>query len=300
MAIRMEKRQIPNISNEKAEQAIKDYGQERTKENLAKIVNLLRPSGLFVPAMLNEEQKPVPYFLKSAEGDQYLAVFTSRDQAPDEVKQKSVMIMPFTVCNSIVANEQFGLKGMVINPYTDNLILKTELISQLHEADKELAKKMKERRQNLTPEQYVQYMRNQIEFGVLPQRLYTEGESFVNSICDQKEDAVEELFRKGFKENSPYQKKQFGVMALTISETLLLIRIDMPSGQPISPYCVRVYITWNPKEQKAGYYTIEQLPGEKKLRLGCVDQEGKHTNLEEAPVEGAELTRIMELVGENI
>ena len=64
MEIKMEKRQIPNISNEKAEQAIKDYGQERTKENLAKIVNLLRPSGLFVPAMLNEEKKPVPYFLK--------------------------------------------------------------------------------------------------------------------------------------------------------------------------------------------------------------------------------------------
>ena len=62
----MENKQIPNVSNEKVEEAIKEYAKERTKDNLSKVVNLLRPSGLFVPAMINEEKKPVPFFLKNS------------------------------------------------------------------------------------------------------------------------------------------------------------------------------------------------------------------------------------------
>ena len=296
----MENKQIPNVSNEKVEEAIKEYAKERTKDNLSKVVNLLRPSGLFVPAMINEEKKPVPFFLKNSEGDQYLAVFTSRDQASEDVKQKAVMIMPFTVCNGIVANDQFGLKGMVINPYTDNLILKTELVKQLHEADVQLSKNMKNRKENMSPEQQVQYMRNQIEFGVMPGRLFTDGEVFIEELCKKKEAAVSELFEKAFHENNPFGKNDFAVMALTISATLMLVRIDLPEGKKVSPYCCRIYLTWNPQTKEAGYYTIETIPDHKGRRLGSMDVNGKHTDLGEAPVEGVEMQRILELTGEQI
>lgn len=294
----MEKKQIPNVSNEKVEEAIKEYAKDRSKENLSKVVNSLRPTGLFVPAMINEEKRPVPFFLKNSEGGQFLAAFTSREQAPEDTRKKPFMLIPFTVCNGIVSNDELALEGMVINPYTDNLILRKELVKQLHEADRQLEKRMKEQKSKMTPEQQLQYMRNQIEFGVMPQRLYTEGESFVDELCSRKEEAVALLFEKGFKEKSPFGSKDFSVMALTISSTLLLVQIDMPKGSAVSPYCIRVYLTWNPQEQKAGYYTIEAVPNKKEHRLGSIDENGRHQDLEEAPLEGGELQRIMELAGQ--
>lgn len=296
----MEKKQMPNIANEKVEEAIREYAKERTKDNLSRVVNLLRPTSLYVPAMINEEKRPVPYFLKNSEGDPYLAVFTSPEQASEDVKKKAVMLMPFTVCNGIVSNDQFALMGMVINPYTDNLILKTELVRQLHEADLKLAQRMKTQKENMSPDQYVQYMRNQIEFGVMPKRLFDEGAAFVDELCEKKEEALNGIFEKGFRENNPFGRSDFAVMALTISSSLMLVRIDMPAGKKPAPYCVRVYITWNPESREGGYYTIESIPDKKEHRLGSIERDGKHTDLGEAPVEGLELQKIMELAGEKL
>jgi hypothetical protein len=296
----MENNQIPNVSNEKVEEAIREYAKDRTMDNLTKVVNLLRPTGLYVPAMLNDDKKPVPFFLKSSEGDQYLAAFTSPNQASDDVKQKAVMIMPFTVCNGIVANDQFDLKGMVINPYTDNLILRTELVKQLHEADVQLAQNLKDKKGPMSPEQQVQYMRNQIEFGVMPKHMFTDGEQFIGDLCKKKEAAVLELFEESFHEQNPFDKDDFSVMALTISSELMLVRIDMPEGKNETPFCLRIYLTWNPQTKDAGYYTIEVVPNHEGRRLGCIDVSGQHTDLEEAPVEGVEMQRILELKGVQI
>ena len=291
----MENNQIPNVSNEKAEEAIREYVKDRSMDNLTTVVNLLRPTALYVPAMINDEKQPVPFFLKSNEGDQYLAAFTSPDHASDDVKQKAVMLMPFTVCNGIVANDEFALMGMVINPYTDNLILSKELVKQLHEADIMLAKSLEEQKGPMSPEQQVQYMRNQIEFGVMPGRIFKDGENFIDALCKKKEAAVSELFEEAFHEQNRFGKDDFSVMTLTIKSDLMLARIDMPEGNNGTPYCLRVYLTWNPQTKEAGYYTIEVVPGHEERRLGCIDENGEHKDLEEAPVEGAEMQRILEL-----
>lgn len=296
----MENNQIPNVSNEKAEEAIKEYVTDRTMDNLTKVVNLLRPSGLYVPAMMNEDNNPVPFFLKSNEGAQYLAAFTSPEHASEDVKKQAVMIMPFTVCNGVVANDEFGLEGMVINPYTDNLILSKELVKQLHEADVQLAKSLENQKGPMSPEQQVQYMRNQIEFGVMPKHVFTDGEQFIDDLCKKKEEAVLALFEESFHEQNPFGLDHFSVMALNISSELLLVRIDMPEGTNETPHCLRIYLTWNPQTKQAGYYTIEEVPNHEERRLGSIDENGQHTDMEEAPIEGAEMQRILELSGTQI
>lgn len=55
-------------------------------------------------------------------------------------KSQALLSMPFPACNSVAANEKLDLAGMVINPFTDNLVLKKELVQKLHEADEKLAK----------------------------------------------------------------------------------------------------------------------------------------------------------------
>ena len=47
--------------------------------------------------------------------------------------------MPFPACNNIVVKPELELTGLVINPFSDNLVLKTELVRKLHEADQKAA-----------------------------------------------------------------------------------------------------------------------------------------------------------------
>lgn len=292
----MENNRTKQISNEKAEAAIIEYKAERTKENFSKVLNLLRPSQLFVPALINEDKKPLPLFLKNNEEEQFLAVFTSQKHASEELKRQAVMVMPFPVCNSLVANDKFNLKGMVINPYTDNLILKTELVKRLYEADITLAKQVNEKRAELTPAQYRQRIRSQVEYGILPGKLYTEGEAFVNRLCDEKEALIYQIFSDaciGGKGN-PFSKSDFAVMAMTISSNLLLIRVDMPAKADGEPFCYRVYVTFHPETKESDYYVIEKNPKEEGRRLGRVGSDGKHEDIGEAPVEGVELQEIID------
>jgi len=131
----MDNKVTMEITNDKLEEAIKVYLSERTKENLGIVLNLLRPTKLLVPAMLKAPNQPVPCFLKSGTGETFLAVYTSKEQIPAEPKSQAILSMPFPACNDIVVKEELKLMGMVVNPFTDNLVLRKELVEKLHEAD---------------------------------------------------------------------------------------------------------------------------------------------------------------------
>lgn len=290
----MDNKVTMEITNDKLEEAIKVYIVERTKENLSAVLNLLRPTKLLVPAMLKAPNQPVPVFLKNGSGEQFLAVFTSKEQIPAEPKSQAILSMPFPACNDIVVKQELNLVGMVINPFSENLVLKKELIEKLHEIDQ---KAMQTKQVKMTPEQFNVFIKKQVEFGILPKRLYAEKESFVNQLCEEKEAFVNQIFADTYKEAklNPYSEKDYAVMALEIAPDLTLVRIDFPESGIVAPLCYRVYITYDPIAKKAGYYTIEKMAEEGKRLLGGFAEDGSHVNYGEAPVEGAEIDRIMTL-----
>lgn len=290
----MDDKTTMEITNDRLEEAIKEYVTDRTKERLSAILNLLRPTKLFVPAMLKAPNQPVPCFLKNNNGDQFLVVYTSKEQIPKEPKSQAMLNMPFPACNNIVVTPELNLAGMVINPFSDNLILKTELIQKLHEADEKAAKM---RQVKMTPEQFQVFVKKQVEFGILPKRLFAEGETFVEQFCEEREEMIDRIFAEAYKEPKlyPYSKEDYSVMALDIAEDLTLIRVDLPEKGLVPPLCYRIYITFNPQTKKAGYYTIEMTAEREVHLLGQMLEDGKHTDFGEAPVEGAELQRIMDL-----
>lgn len=290
----MDDKTTMEITNDRLEEAIKEYVTDRTKERLSAILNLLRPTKLFVPAMLKAPNQPVPCFLKNNNGDQFLVVYTSKEQIPKEPKSQAMLNMPFLACNNIVVTPELNLAGMVINPFSDNLILKTELIQKLHEADEKAAKM---RQVKMTPEQFQVFVKKQVEFGILPKRLFTEGETFVEQFCEEREEMINRIFAEAYKEPKlyPYSKEDYSVMALDIAADLTLIRVDLPEKGLVPPLCYRIYITFNPQTKKAGYYTIEMTAEREVHLLGQMLEDGKHTDFGEAPVEGAELQRIMDL-----
>lgn len=282
------------ITNDKLEAAIKEYATERTKENLSAVLNLLRPTKLLVPAMLKAPNQPIPCFLKNNNGEQYLAVYTSKEQIPEEPKSQAVLSMPFPACNGVVVKPELKLTGMVINPFSDNLVLKTELIQKLHEADEAAAKR---KQIKMTPAQFNAFVKKEVEFGIIPKRLFEEGAEFVEKLCEERETFVNQIFAAAYKEAKlyPYSENDYSVMALDIAPDLTLIRVDLPEKDLTVPLCYRIYITYNPQTKAIGYYTIE-MTAEKNVRLlGEMKPDGKHENHGEAPVEGAELQKIMDL-----
>ena len=282
------------ITNDKLEAVIKEYMAEHTKEKLAEVLNLLRPTKLLVPAMLKGPNQPEPCFLKNNNGEQFLAVFTSKEQIPAEPKAQAILSMPFPVCNSIVAKDDLDLIGMVVNPFTDNLVLLKDLVKRLHEVDKKAGQPQQVK---LTAEQFQVFVKKQVEFGVLPKRLFTEKEAFVNRLCEEKEAFVAGIFAEVYKEPklNPFTEQDYDVMALNIAEDLTLIRIEFPNKDIIAPLCYRVYITFDPITKKAGYYTIEKMAEGNDHLLGGFGEDGKHISYGTAPVEGAEMDRIIML-----
>ena len=249
----MDEKMTMEITNDRLEEAIKQYAAERTKENLTTVLNLLRPTKLYVPAMLKAPDQPTPCFLKNNKGEQFFVAYTSKEQMPEEPKSQALLFMPFPACNNIVVK--------------------------------------------MTPQQFNVFVKKQVEFGVLPKRLYAEGETFVRKLCEEREAFVNQIFAETYKEPKlyPYTEADYSVMALDIAEDLTLIRVDLPEKALAAPLCYRIYITFNPQTKKAGYYTIE-MTAEKEVRaLGQILPDGRHESLGEAPVEGAELQKIMDL-----
>ena len=290
----MDNKVTMEITNDKLEAVIKEYHSERTQEKLAEVLNLMRPTKLLVPAMLKGEGQPEPCFLRNDKGDQFLAVFTSKSQIPAEPKAQAILSMPFPVCNSIVANDANKLLGMVINPFTDNLILSKELVKRLHEADKKMGQPQQIK---LTQEQFQVFVKKQVEFGVLPKRLFTEKETFVNKLFEEKETLINQIFTEVYKEPklNPFTEEDYSVMALNIAEDLKLIRIDFPQEGIVAPLCYRVYITFDPITKKAGYYTVEKMAEGNERLLGGFGEDGKHISYGIAPVEGTEMDRVIAL-----
>ena len=149
----------------------------------------------------------------------------------------------------------------------------------------------------MTPAQFQVFVKRQVEFGILPKRLFAEGEEFVNRLCDEKESFVNEIFAQAFKEPKlyPYSEKDYSVMALDIAEDLTLVRIDLPEKGLVAPLCFRIYVTFNPQTKEAGYYTIEMGKEKNTRMLGELRADGTRADHGEAPVEGAELQKIMDL-----
>ena len=290
----MDEKMTMEITNDKLEESIKIYAAERTKENLSAVLNLLRPTKLLVPAMLKDANQPVPCFLKNSNGEQFLPVYTSKAQIPKEPKSQAILSMPFPACNSMVVKPELALTGMVINPFSDNLVLKTELVEKLHEAD---VKAGQMKKVQMTPEQFNIFAKKQVEFGILPKRLHTEQEAFVKQLCEEKESFVNQIFADAYKEAKlyPYTEDDYSVMALDIAEDLTLVRIDLPEKGMVPTLCPRVYVTFNPITKKTGYYTIEMTKEKGVRQLARILPDGKREDLGEAPVEGAELQKVMDL-----
>ena len=85
-------------------------------------------------------------------------------------------------------------------------------------------------------------------------------------------------------------------MVMTISEDLMVARVEFPNKDMAPGVSLRAFLAWNDKMKEARYFTIDmgKEPGSK--LFAEVTKEMKVVNLGEAPVDGTELQRVVDLV----
>ena len=308
-----------NKEAQKTEQLIQIYKEDPAKENLNALVHQVQKTIFLVPANLpdnidkealkqevkdNPNEKvqlpegvtPIPCVLKSPEGKVFIPVYSSQGQIPKEPKFDFIMTLPFLVCLKMALNAKAPCEWVALNPFSDNLLFNRpilEAISKDYEA-KANAKQMK-----VSPQQYHIMMRQKAEFHDLPLRVFKEGAPFIHQLSDEKEPLVNEVYQNAFQNPGlyPFRESDFEVMPLNINEELLLIRLDLPEVKALAQLCYRIYITLNPKNEKQiHYFTIERGKEKGERNLGAIGPDGKHYTFGEAPVEGAEIQRIMDLL----
>lgn len=297
-----------DVKNEKLEELVKQYTDEKNAENLNALIEELRKCRLLVPANINEEKKPVPCMLNSKDKGMYFPVYTALKQIPQSPRSEAIINMPYLAVNEMTAQQQENLGGVAINPFTDNLIFKMPLVLRIQEVEKkrrELAKQggePKKKTLQLTPEQYLQFERRQFEFGFLPKRFFEQGQAFMDELCEKKEEYIDQLFEEAYQEKRryPYLPEDFSVMVMNIAEDLLIVRVDLPAQDMAAPSCLRIYLAWNEVAGSGRYLTIETVKDSKERKLGELTLDWKKVDHGVAPVEGAELQYVIDLLQDKL
>ena len=299
----------PVLHNEALEEAIKTFKGNQTNENLAKIIMQLERATVMQPAMLPRETdmrkvqslieesqggkvpvkltgqtQPRPIILKNDKGDQFFAVFTNQSQIPAGQKYPAMMFLPFKACSQTAAKEELKLTGIVLNPFTDNLVLHRAALEMMNKKTAQILTEDKIARDGLSGD------------------FYNDKQGFMEKIGKEKESYVlacyQEAYKKekGDKASFPYRQEDFGVIILNISDTLHMARIGLAEGGAVKGVCLSAFCCYNPQTDEGVYYLIQRGPGKQKNRLLTVDEQGACADVGEAPEEGSELYELMERV----
>lgn len=307
-----------NNETKKTETLIQIYKEDPVRDNLRALVHQMKKTVFLSPAVLpntpqaeefkrlakekNGEQltlpkeaAPIPSILKNKDGVTFFPIYTTAEQIPKEPPYDVLMNVPFQSCVGIVMKGSLQAQGIAVNPFTDNLIFRKELLDALRKEDEALqagAKPVK-----LTPRQMKIAMRQKAEFNDFPYKVYKEGAEFVHKLCDEKETVINEIYQNAYQDQEyPFSEEEFSVMSLNISDDLLLVRADLPEVKDSAQLCHRIYVTLNPQNEEIHFFTVERGRKKDQTNLCGIDKNGRHVEYGEAPVEGAEIQRIMDII----
>lgn len=286
-----------DVKNEDVEEKIALYLNEKTGENLNSLIELIRTRRVLVPANVNEENKPVPCLISSPNNGMFLPIYTSKKEIPQEPKSAAIVNMPFLAVNNMVFQQGEKVAGIVINPFTQNLIFKSALVEKIEEVEKKRREGTQPKKMQLTPEQYMLFERKQFEFGFLPKRFFEQGKQMLDELCEKKEEYIDQFFEECYQQKRmyPYLPEDFSVMVMDM-DSALVVRVDLPTRDMGVPSCFRVYFSWEEEKNEGRYFTIERTPEPDKHLLGEFKKDWKHVDYGEAPAEGAELQKVLDII----
>ena len=228
------------------------------------------------PVRLPKDAKPIPILIQNPNKEHFLAIYTSLAQLPKDAKHNGVIEMTFDACMNYAKNAKSPVAGVVVNPFSNNFIIKPRM------------------EQQVTPAQFHILARKNVEYVLLPHSIYTKGKEYFDSIDSE---VLFQFFKDQYQNKLPipYTKDDFEVMQLGISPQLDLIHMSMPTKKLEQGGCIRIYATWHKDVDRAGYYMIVRGEDKAERKFLYMDDTGKASDLGEAPVESVEMQQIMDM-----
>ena len=235
---------------------------------------------------------PKPCIIQSSQGESFLPLFTSTQEMNKGDNSFPLFLnVTFDMATEMMRDNP-DLAGVVINPFTHNLLMKMNR--------EKMSKEQPEETGEITLEQYHALARRQMESAYLPSRLFQEKGAFAEALSREKGRLMRELYEEIYQQEiaCPYTEEDFEFITLNISEDFMVSQIIMPEKNRYPQLCRSVIYGFDREKNKIWYYAIVYEGREKPLSLVRVQENGEPENLGEAPPEGSEITRVMELMQE--
>ncbi|MDD7404112.1 MAG: SseB family protein [Butyribacter sp.] len=238
---------------------------------------------------LPEGVNPHPCIFENQEGESLLPVFTSEAELK---KAKNVpnfpllLNMDFQSCIHFVQRNP-KVTGIVLNAYTHNVIMHLNPNAASGNQEKKV-----------TIEQYHYMMRQRFESSVLPKQLFEQKEAFIQKLANEKGECLKALYDEIYDGEiaCPYVEEDFEFMFLNLREDFMVCQITMPAKNLAVKMCPSAIFAWNKTQKKIWYYAIVLSGGQNQAHLFEVYENGKNADLGEAPVQGNEISTVLDLI----
>ena len=283
------------VNNDELDKLIDTYRETKEVKELNTLLNYLPNRRILVASSVNAETKQAsPCLIQNSQGENYLPVYTALKHLPKEPKTQAILNMTYFSANAMVANANGKIKGVVINPFTSNLVFEFPLVKKI--MDVETQKQKQVRNIKMTPEQYMVFERVAFEKGFLPKKFFENPEEVMTQLKEQKETYLDQLFEESYKEKRmyPYLEEDFSVMLMNVSDEQMVARIEFPTKDVGIGTSIRGFLCWNKEANTTRYFLIDRA--KEGIMLSEITKKLSLQTYGQAPVEGAELQRIVDLI----
>ena len=249
----------------------------------------------------------LPIIVQNQNGEHFAPAYTSIEQMKTNAKYPAILNVTIDELLRIGSAPQLNLKGIILNPDTDKMILHPKFIDAMKQVKAAQTQPQpkpgvqgQEKDIKMSRAQFELFARRTCEWGIIPGAVYKEKAEFMKKLEEQQGRFMAALYRQpyGDKIPFPYSEKDFDIMILDIDEETCVASIELPK-QNLAPHmAASMYIVWNPKNDEMHYFTIEQRPqGEENVLCGF-GENGKREELQTAPAAGNEISAVLDLVRE--
>ncbi|MCR5792299.1 MAG: SseB family protein [Lachnospiraceae bacterium] len=297
------------IDNSKVEACIKAFKEDKNQKNINEMIEAVRVAQFFLPARVPEGMtfeemqakgmQPTFGILNNGDnGNKFLPIYTKPEEIPEGQKGQLLAAMGFTGCYNFVLNQPVEMTGIVINPFTDNVILPKDLLEQIKDVDIALSKEKKTAHEEEEKKRkligiYVDTVLGLQKKLLIPRIFESEG-NFLKELAEDKEKALVQLYQDGFDGEyaCPYNESNFNVMALQIDEQTKVLNVDLPKRYRGEGIYERMIIV--NKEGKVSLFCTVCGDEPKIKNLVEVDAQGNEKVVQEQIGDGDELHQVME------
>lgn len=266
---------------------------------------------------------PQPYLLRKNDGQSVLPVFTSKEQIPEEKRTPMLLYMPYSACVTLVMSNPDKIQEIALNPFTKGLTINKPPIEvaykrfqarqngnvlpqgRSHSRDSEQtlsamaasdATTEGTRTVQMTGKEFRRLVNSRAAMVILPMFFLGNPKKSMEQFMEQKEAFLLEIYASLYPKEigCDYETDDFSILTMQVSDTLQIVRIDLPSVQPVEESVLRIYLAVK-DENALSYYVVQRTAQKEENRILRIYEDKHQEVMMTLDDYGSEISEIMSL-----